>query len=97
MGNIVYKKLNDNTVEEIHTVVVHRFKVGDAEDPDLYAAQPLWEWEKSEPGQFVMSNAIEKPEWRRQLDYAGYNYIYAIIAKLEKKKLSEFYLRWGKI
>ena len=97
MSSIEYKVTDDGSIDEIHTVVIHRFRVSDSEDPDLYAAQPLWEWQNSEQGQFVMANAVEKPEWRRQLDHASYNYIYAIIAKLEKKKLSEFYLKWGKI
>lgn len=100
MGTVKYQLASKNgneVVEEIHKIVVHRFKVGDVEDPDLYAAQPLWEWEKSEQGQFVMNNAVEKPEWRRQINHASYQYDYVIIAKLEKKKLSEFYLKWGKI
>lgn len=97
MSSVIYKVKDNDTVQEIHKVVVHRFKVGDVEDPDLYAAQPLWEWEKSEQGQFVMTNAIEKPEWQRHSDVLSYSYEYVIIAKLEKKKLSEFYLKWGKI
>lgn len=97
MSAIKYKIRDDNTIEEIHQVVVHRFRVSDSEDPDLYAAQPLWEWEHSEQGKFVMTNAVEQPEWRRHIDSSSYSYEYAIIAKLEKKKLSEFYLKWGKM
>lgn len=83
-------------VEEIHKIVVYRFRVGDVEDPDLYAAQPMWEWQESEAGKFVMKNSVTQPEWHRQLDHVHYGYQFAIIAELEKKKLSEFYLRWGK-
>jgi hypothetical protein len=83
-------------VEEIHKVVIHRFRLSDVDDPDLYAAEPLYNWEKSEQGQFVMEHAKDKPEWHRQNDYASYGYQYIIIAELEKKKLSEFYMRWGK-
>lgn len=100
MGTVNYRIVQKNgqeVVEEIHKIVVHRFKVGDVEDPDLYAAQPLWEWEKSEQGQFVINNAVEKPEWHKQIDHSSYQYNYAVVAKLEKKKLSEFYLKWGKI
>lgn len=84
-------------VDEIHKVVVHRFKMSDCEDPDIYAAQPLWEWEKSEAGQYVMKNAVDKPEWHRNISYLTMGYEYAIIAELEKKKLSEFYLKFGKV
>ena len=82
-------------IKEIHKVVVHRFQMGDVEDPDLYAAQPIHAWEQSEQGQFVMKHAIDTPEWHRQLDQFHYGHEYTIIAELEMKKLSEFYLRWG--
>ena len=97
MSKVTCKINDDGTIDEIHRVVVHRFLVSDVEDPDLYAAQPLWEWEKSKQGQFVMTNSVEKPEWHRQLNHSSFSYHYAITAKLEKKKLSEFYLKWGKV
>lgn len=97
MSLVIHKVDDHDTILEFHKVIVHRFNIGDAEDPDIHAAQPLWEWENSEPGKFVMENAIEKPEWRRHINYTSYSYEYVITAKLEKKKLSEFYLRWGKI
>lgn len=92
----VVTKDGHEVVEEIHKVVIHQFNVSDCEDPDLYAAEPLHKWENSEQGRFVMEHAKVTPEWRRRTDYAAYNYHYIIIAELEKKKLSEFYLRWGK-
>jgi len=82
-------------VKEIHEVVVHRFTMGDVEDPDLYAAQPLWEWQSSESGKFVMEHAIDTPVWHRQADPVNWGHQYIIVAELEKKKLAEFYLKWG--
>jgi hypothetical protein len=99
MGNVRYKvieKEGQQIVEEIHKVVVHRFRMGDVEDPDLYASQPMYEWEKSEAGQFVMKHAVDTPEWHRHLDQFSYGHEYAIVAELEKKKISEFYLRFDK-
>ena len=93
----VIEKDGQEVVEEIHKLVVHRFKLSDVDDPDLYAAEPIYKWEKSEPGQFVMKHAIDTPEWRRHLDHSFYGYEYAIVAELEMKKLSEFYLRWGQV
>ena len=84
-------------IKEIHKVVVHRFTLGDVDDPDIYAAGPLYDWERSEPGQFVMKHAIDKPVWHRHLDHSFYGYQYSIVAELEMKKLSEFYLRWGPV
>jgi hypothetical protein len=89
--------VEDGTVKEIHKVVVHKFNLADVEDPDLYAAGPLFDWERSEAGQFVMKYAVDKPEWRRHMDPMFMGYRYIIMAELESKKLSEFYLRWGSV
>ena len=100
MGTVRFQEVRKDgfiTIEEIHKLVVHRFKISDVDDPDLYAADPIYKWEQSEPGQFVMKHAIGQPEWRKGLDNSFYGYNYIIIAELEMKKLSEFYLRFGKV
>ncbi len=99
MGSIRFREIEKDgqvVIEEIHKVVVHLFSVGDAEDPDLYAAQPLYDWEKSDQGQFIMKNSISQPSWERMIDHLTWEYKYAIIAELEKKKLSEYYLKFEK-
>ena len=90
------KKGNTVVIEEIHQVTVYAFSVGDVEDPEIYAAQPIWDWQQTDAGKFVMEHAIETPSYHQQLDYNSFGYRYAIVAELESKKLSEFYLRWGK-
>lgn len=82
-------------VEEVKTVVVHEFSMGDVEDPDLYAAQPLHEWEKSEKGQWIMKNACDTPTWHRMADQVTYGYRYRITAKLMGPALTEWLLRYG--
>jgi len=99
MGRIRYSVVQENgqeVVKEIHKVVVHQFSMSDVEDPDLYAAEPLYQWQQTEAGKFVMNNAVDTPIWHRHNDFASYSYVYAVTAELEKKKLSEFYLRFGK-
>ncbi len=83
-------------IEEIHKIVVYRFLVSDVEDPDLYAAEPLFKWQNSDAGKFIMKHAIETPEWQRHLNVATYGHEYVVVAQIERKKLSEFYLRFGK-
>ena len=95
MGKVRYT-VEDTVVKEIHKVVVHQFSLADVEDPDIYAAEPLWNWEQSEAGKFVMKHAIDKPEWRRHMDPMFMGYRYIVVAELEAKKLSEFYLRFDK-
>jgi hypothetical protein len=50
---------------KVSTIVVHTFKLGDVEDPDLYAAIPLGKWQDSESGKWVMEHAVETPWWER--------------------------------
>lgn len=85
---------SDDTSSTLRKVVVYKFTVTDVEDPDLWAGEPLWNWQESIPGKFVMEHAIEPPSWHRTIkDFIHYEYI--IVATLPTKKLLEFYLKWG--
>lgn len=83
-------------IEESKTVVVYTFTMGDVEDPDLYAAQPLCEWEHSEQGQWVMKHACETPTWYRLADPMTFGYKYQIRAKLMGPALTEWFLKYSK-
>jgi hypothetical protein len=98
MGNIRFQVVEQDGqefVREIHRVVVHHFKLSGLEDPDLCAAEPILNWQKSDAGEFVLKHAVKTPVWQRHLNYDTYSYQYVIIAELEQKHLSEFYLRFG--
>lgn len=82
-------------VEECKELVVHSFTMGDVDDPDLYAAQPLLEWEQSESGQWIMKNAADTPTWHRTADHTMYGYRYQIRAKLMGPALTEWLLKYG--
>ena len=69
------------TVNKVSTIVVHTFKLGDVEDPDLYAAIPLGQWQDSESGKWVMEHAVETPWWERTSNL-DYHLTYRICAKL---------------
>jgi hypothetical protein len=90
-----YKVVGDR-VEEMKEVVVHTFSMGDVEDPDLYAAEPLYQWQISDIGQWVMEHAEETPCWHRLADNMSYGYKYSITAKLRGPILTEWLLRFGK-
>jgi len=87
----------NDTAHKIYKVVVHRFRMGDVEDPDLYAAQPLWEWQESEIGKWVMSHAIESPEWHRMHDRISYYHEYAVSAKFKEKDYTHWLIKWKKL
>jgi hypothetical protein len=88
------------TVEHIEqhgplTVVVHNFRMGDVEDPDLYAAEPLWKWQNTDMGKWVMANAVQTPSWHRSADFPNYGYSYSIRAELSPKNYTYWWLKWG--
>ena len=85
----------DDKVHRVHKVIVHRFRMGDVEDPDLYAAEPLIAWQNSEMGKFVMAKSVETPMWHRQHDQLNYGYQYAIEAWLKGADYSFWVLKWG--
>ena len=72
--------VEDDVVKEIHKIVVHKFNLSDVEDPDIYAAGPMFDWERSEAGQFVMKHAVEPPVWHRHMDPLRMGYRYIIMA-----------------
>jgi hypothetical protein len=78
-------------------VCVHEFSMGDVEDPELYAAQPLWEWQQSEAGQWVMENAVDKPYWIQSLDYNSWGHTFKVMARLAEQDQTFWALKWGGI
>ena len=76
-------------------ITVHSFQMGDVEDPDLMAAEPLWNWQQTPHGQWVMEHAVETPVWHRMGDPINWGHKYIITATFTEKKLTEYYLRWG--
>lgn len=89
-----YNVVNDRVVE-IKNITVHRFDMGDVDDPDLYAAQPLWEWQQSDMGQWIMSHAVEAPLWHRMANVSIFGHSYAVTAKLLAKDYTYWALKWG--
>jgi hypothetical protein len=76
-------------------IVVHEFTMGDVEDPDLYAAEPLWAWQQSDAGKWVMENAVVTPEWARAMDVHSYSLKYRVTALLTEQDATYYNLKWG--
>ena len=88
-----YKIIDDHVVC-FSDICVYEFSLGDVEDPDLYAAQPISEWQASAAGQFVMAHAVEKPYWIRMTDQASYGYRYVIVARMRESDQTFFRLKF---
>jgi hypothetical protein len=77
------------------TVTVHSFRMGDVEDPDLYAAEPLWQWQNTDMGEWVMTNAVQTPSWHRHTDPSSFGWTYTIRAELAPKDYTFWWFKWG--
>lgn len=74
--------------------VVHKFKLsGDVDDPELYAAEPIYNWQQTEAGKWVTDNAIDM-YWSRTADIITYGYEYMIVAEFIEKDLVYWNLRY---
>jgi hypothetical protein len=87
------KIINGNLVK-ISDIVVHEFRLGDVEDPDLYAGGPLYEWQQTEAGKWIMENAVIKPFWNRMIDPLTYGWRYVIVARLKESDQIFFKLKF---
>ena len=71
-------------VKEWHKVTVHKFNMGDVEDPEIYAAQPIYDWQQTEAGKFIMKYGKEH-KFSIFPDFDTYGYKCAIQCEIESK------------
>lgn len=84
-------KVNGGIVE----ITVHSVALGDVDDPEVYAAEPILKWEKSEPGQWIMIHAVDKPTFYVGTNHMSYGYQCVIRAKLHEEDVTFYELKWG--
>ena len=84
----------DGRAVRFSDVCVHTFRIGDVEDPDIYAGEPLWQWQQSDAGKWVMENAVETPYWISSVDYNTWGHTYKIMARLSEQNQTYFRLKF---
>lgn len=68
--------------------------MGDVEDPDIYAAEPIWQWQQTAQGQWVMQHAHDLT-YHTGADPHGYGYLISIRGAInDPKRITEYLLRW---
>lgn len=75
-------------------ITVHRFKLGDVEDPELYVAEPIYNWQQTELGKYVMEHSSPTPMWVRDININTYGYDYKILAYFTPEQLTYYKLRF---
>jgi hypothetical protein len=82
-------QISDTGEESVSiTHVVHTINMGDVEDPDLFVAQPIWDWQQTEKGKWIMENSNPTPSWHRNINYDTWGHTYQIRAYLTHKQLT---------
>lgn len=76
------------------TITFHTFHMGDVDDVDIFVAQPIWEWQQSEHGQWVMTHAQDL-RYYTGADPHSFGYQVNIRGTLEPHLATEYFLRWS--
>ena len=74
--------------------LVHTIKMGVVEDPDIVVAQPIWDWQQTEEGKWIMKHSAPTPMWKRQFDPMAYCHLYSIHAYLKPKDYTYWSLKF---
>jgi len=77
-------------------VLVYTIQLGDVEDPEIYAAEPIYAWEHSEQGQWLHENSYQRMVYTINPSPNFYGTQVCIWAWLHETALTYFTLRWGK-
>lgn len=75
--------------------LVHEFNMSDVEDPEIYAAGPIYSWQQTDAGQWVMKHSNPEPEWNIGFSHDTYGYQVRIIASLTEEEQTFFHLKYG--
>jgi hypothetical protein len=75
-------------------MVFHSFVMGDVDDVDIYAAHPIWEWQQTEQGRWVMQHARDLA-YHTAPDINTFGYRVTITGHLDPgPRLTEYLLKW---
>ena len=76
-------------------IIFHSFSMGDVDDVDIYAAQPIYDWQQSEQGRWVMSH-VKDVRYYSSPDMHTFGHRISIMGTLDSGPLlTEYLLRWG--
>jgi len=74
-------------------VIVHRFTMSDVEDPELFAAEPIYKWQQTEQGKWVMEHCKDCVFFTNpSQDFLGYQI--AIQAVFDDTDYMMYRLKW---
>jgi len=80
----------------MQNTLLHKFSMSNVEDPYLYAAFPISEWQQTDHGKWVMEHVQDQPTFYCEPDPATLGYRVAIWGKLHDQDVTYLKLKWGR-
>jgi hypothetical protein len=80
----------------MHRVTFHTFTMGDVDDPEIYAAQPIYEWQQTEQGRWVMDHCND-PKFAIEPDGQSWGHRVRLYGDINDKDATFFKLKWGHV
>lgn len=77
--------------------IVHAIEMGDVEDPEIYAAAPILDFEQSEKGRWLMANSYKQLEFTIRPNERTYGWKVLIWSYLNEQDLTYYSLKWGEV
>ena len=75
--------------------VLHEFSMGDNDDPDIYVAAPIYEWQQSDAGKWCMENCEPKSiTYVYRADVYNFGYRVTLYGDLREDLLTYFNLKY---
>jgi len=75
--------------------VVFKFSMGDVDDPDIYAAQSIMQWQSTESGKWIMDHALYLPKWERYADPYQHGWTFTVRATLSPENYTFWKLKYA--
>lgn len=76
-------------------ITFHVFSIGDVDDVDIYIAQPIYEWQQTEKGRWVMEHASDL-RYHTAPDELFWGHRVAIRGEItDERKATEYFLKWA--
>lgn len=76
-------------------IVVHTFNMSDVDDPEIYAAQPIYEWQQTEIGKWITAHSKPEPYWTLGFSTSSHCHRVTIVAQLQDQDATYFQLKYG--
>jgi hypothetical protein len=77
-------------------ITFHSFVMGDVDDIDIYAAQPIYEWQQTEQGRWVMEHC-QDPQYIVNPDAQSWGHRVVLYGQLADQDATFFELKWGQV